>query len=100
MFGNFFALILFLALINERLVEKLVKPITGNFQGNPVADLSPVYFAMLTGLLIAFGFQLDMITPLVAEFSPAALSPVPGTIVTGLLVGAGSNFLHDVWPKN
>ena len=44
------------------------------------------------GLLLAFGFNADM---LIALGLPTAVPPI-GLVLTGLLLGRGSNFVHDI----
>jgi len=100
MITSVFTLALFFATLNERLNEMVVKPLAQITPGSQVISLMSPYLAMLTGILFAIAFQVNIITPLIAELGIAILSPWPGLIVTGLLIGAGSNFLHDVWPSN
>jgi hypothetical protein len=82
---------IFLAVVLERLVELLVKP---KFpQG--VAWLIP-YIAVVAGLLVAFGFNLDVIEPTLAELGIVPAVSWAGTLLTGLIIGGGSNLVHDL----
>lgn len=100
MITTVFTLAIFFATLNERLNELVVKPLAELAPVNLVVRLIIPYLAMLTGILFAIAFQVDIITPMIIELGIAILSPWPGLIVTGLLIGAGSNFLHDIWPSN
>lgn len=93
--ANVFAFAVFLALINERIIELLLKPVLEKID----RMIFVPYVAMLTGLVISVVFQVDLITPLAEAVGLQPLTPWAGYIVTGLLVGGGSNFLHDLWPS-
>lgn len=84
---------IFIALVIERLVELLVKPALPE-QAQPAVP----YVAAGLGLLAAFGFSIDLITPTLAQFGITPSVSWAGKVVTGLLVGGGSNLLHDLWP--
>jgi hypothetical protein len=51
------------------------------------------YAAMLLGILLAAAYHADLLA-LVGLVSP--WSPYVGYVVTGLVIGRGSNFLHDL----
>lgn len=82
----------FFALLIERLVEKFIKPIQA---AQPYA----AYIALVLGVVLAAGFQLDIFTAVAASIGGDALTPWVGIILTGLAIGGGSNFLHDIWPS-
>jgi len=83
----------FMALALERVVELLLKPrLPERFTG-----VIP-YVASGLGLLAAFGFAIALVPPTLAQFSVTPAVPWAGTLLTGLLLGGGSNFLHDIWP--
>lgn len=48
--------------------------------------------ALVVGLLLAFGSNID----LMAVFGVPAAVPYLGTILTGLLISRGANFIHDI----
>jgi hypothetical protein len=49
------------------------------------------YFAMALGVLVAAGYGLDFMPPLLG------VTPQPvGILLTGLMIGRGSNFAHEV----
>jgi hypothetical protein len=83
---------IFLAIVLERLVELLVKP--------PLPEsLRPAvpYVSAGLGLLIAFGFNIDLVSPTLAQFDVKPAVSWAGRVVTGLLIGGGSNLIHDLW---
>ena len=85
----------FIALVIERLVELLIKPVLPES-----AKVAVPYIAGVLGLLAAFGFSIDLITPTLAQFDIVPSVSWAGKVVTGLLVGGGSNLLHDLWPTS
>lgn len=83
----------FLALLVERLVELLIKPVM------PIAGQKYIpHTAVITGALIALAFGVDLITPLAGGLGLAVPYPVAGAALTGVVIGGGSNLLHDLWP--
>lgn len=94
-FGNMLAAVTSLAVVLERLIEYLIKP--------PIPEQYHKYIPYLAaalGLGVAFGFSLDLITPLLAQFDIVPAVGWMGEVVTGLLIGGGSNLLHDLWPQS
>jgi len=82
---NIFGLIV-LALIGESVWETL-KMIWQNGKLN-IDRIG----ALVVGLLLAFGTKLDLMESLGV---PIVL-PYLGTILTGLLISRGANFMHDI----
>jgi hypothetical protein len=76
----------------EKLTEKFFKPLIGLFTNVAVAD----YVALVFGLGVSIGFQIDVLTPLAVSVGLEPLTPWFGLVVTGLGVGGGANFWHDV----
>ena len=93
--AGIFVLAVFLAVINERVNELLVKPLLA-MAGHDMSRFLP-YVALLTGVVLSAGFGLDLFAPLAAAFGlePAQIVTVG---LTAVLVGGGSNLLHDIWP--
>jgi hypothetical protein len=52
------------------------------------------YVSLLVGLALAFAYQLDI---LYEAFGYVAIWPWVGMLITGLVIGRGSNYLHDFW---
>lgn len=55
------------------------------------------YVAAAVGVAMAFAYGLDIIAAAFPEQAPFA--SWVGILLTGLAVGRGSNFVHDVWAK-
>lgn len=88
------AFVLLLAVINERFVEKLLKPLLSKIGGmDYVAQV-----ALVTGALISILFGIDVFTPIAEALGISMVVPWAGIALTAVLVGGGSNFIHDVWP--
>jgi len=94
-----YALALLLAFIVESMVEYIFAPLGLLTEGNPlIVALEPLkYVALLVGVLLAFAYQLDVI----AEAFPTqgAVAPWVGIVLTGLAIGRGANYIHDLWTK-
>lgn len=98
-------IIMFIGFIIEALVEFLFAPLF-----DKVAKLTPfkwlqMYIAVVVGVIAAFTFQLDLIHILSLFLSQVsgtiaiiAITPF-GLIVTGISMGRGSNFIHDIFTK-
>jgi hypothetical protein len=82
----------FIALLNERLIEMVYAPIK---QDAP--DIAAKYKWLIRPLSFLFGVGLAMAfgVNLFANFSNVS-SPYIGQIVTGLIVGGGSQFVSEV----
>lgn len=88
------ALVVFLATVNEKLVEHVMKPITKRIG---LGDLT-VYVALVTGALMSLGFGMDVFTPLAEAVGTEPVVWWTGRAITAGLVGAGSILVHEVWP--
>ena len=93
------ALIFVLSFLAESLTEYFARPILSpNSQPEEDAGprpLSPLwlrYIAALVGIALALLYQVDLL----ALFGLAAIHPIVGYIITGILIGRGSNYLHDL----
>lgn len=99
------AIAAFLALILERITEAFVSPIYSVLQKFLTGEASKeqpymVYVTLALGVLIAYAFSVDAVTPTLTSLGqeiPARLSGA-GWLLTGVIMGGGSNFLHDIWP--
>ncbi len=74
-----------LAGVLNRLVAMAVTPLFEKFKWDKTYIL---YVAIVLGVLTAFGFQVDLFNP--------PVNAVVGTLVTGILMGGGANFIHDI----
>ena len=89
----------FLATINERLGEKFIKPLLGKIgSGETNASQYTAHTALVTGALIAVLFGIDLFTPIADALGITMNAEWAGMALTAVLVGGGSNFIHDVWP--
>jgi hypothetical protein len=93
------ALIFVLAFLAESLTEYFARPIFGMKPPDPDADrtipTSPLYLryiAACVGILLACLYRVDLL----ALFGLHAIHPVAGWVLTGILAGRGSNYLHDL----
>jgi hypothetical protein len=98
-----FAVIFGLAFIIETLVEAIFGPVF-----DKVVKLAPykwllMYIAIAVGLVGAFIYQFDLIYLLGRfvhpEEPPIVQQTTFGIILTGLAIGKGSNYLHDLFQK-
>lgn len=87
---------LMVATVNERLVEKLAKPIVNRI---PVVGEYADYVALLTGALISVGFGIDLFTPIATAVGVQMTVSWAGLALTAAIVGGGSHFIHDIWPS-
>ena len=93
---------LLLALVNERINELLTKKALryDQYDDQHWTRQAMPFIAMATGLLIGIPFQVDIVTPLAIEAGAAPLwGAWPGVVLTAVLVGGGSNLIHDLWPQ-
>jgi hypothetical protein len=91
--------ILFLAFLAESLTEYLFKPILERIGGPDASGSSPSgqglytrYVAAGVGVLLAVAYQVDILR--LAGLSSGW--PVVGYVITGILIGRGSNYLNDI----
>lgn len=96
------SLALFLALVNERVNEFVIRPLVEGIlraAGRSVELVSKImpYVAAVTGGFISWGFGLDLFAPLATA---VGLEPAVWVtkLLTALVVAGGSNLLHDIWP--
>jgi len=95
-----FAVMIFLAYLIETLVEALLGPIF-----EKVPKLSPwkwalMYIAIAAGVYAAFLYKFDVVYMLASFLGVENLQiTVFGIVITGLGVGKGSNYLHDLFKK-
>lgn len=83
-------LILALAALAEGLVEYFLSPWLKLLPAMLAAE-APKYVAAAVGILLAVCYQADLL----AVFGYEAIDPRVGVLLTGILLGRGSNFIHD-----
>lgn len=92
------ALMFVLAFLAETLTEYLARPFVklAELQTMGPQEVLPAwvlrYIAAIVGVALAFGYRADILGLL----GLPAVHPAIGYIVTGLIVGRGSNYLHDL----
>lgn len=99
---SIFALAVFLAMANERIVNRLVdvvRPLVKP-QHEATFAVGVQLFSWVTGGLLSWFIGVDLLTPLLAEFNVVLAYSWVGPAVTAVIVGGGSNLLHDIWPQN
>jgi hypothetical protein len=85
---NLLTIAIFIAIINERIVEWFVSPLINRF-GLPKSIL--LYVAGITGFLVIFISKINLFN-LIPQ-----IDPLIGLIMSGLAVGGGSSLLHDLF---
>ena len=83
---------LFLAVLNLKIVEYLIVPLFDKLGWDKFWLL---YVAFGTGLVICLLAGIDLMAAVKINF----VSPWVGKVLTAILVGGGSNLIHDVLDK-
>ena len=97
------AVILFLSFLVEALVEYVFGQAAQHVPAIQPYQWLLMYVALVVGVLAAFVYRLDLVHLLAAfldDISPGAIGAIPqttlGIVLTGLAIGRGSNFIHDL----
>jgi len=85
--------ILLLATVAEALVEYYVAPFFKRPDGSTMESVK--YVSMLVGIALAIAYDADLL----AILGLTTAIPLVGPIITGSLVGRGSNFIHDFYNR-
>ena len=91
-------LIVFAAFVGESINEFLVAPLVDRLRGRLDEELRQIimrWWSALVGVGIAYMFELDVFALLDAK----AQQPIFGIILTGLLLGRGSNWAHEMMKR-
>ena len=94
-----FGAVVFMAVVVERLLQVYVRPIAARIVGDDITSLVMPIVSSLGSVALALTLGLDVISPILGSFGVAVDSVIVGQVLTGLLVGGGSNLLHDIWPS-
>jgi hypothetical protein len=81
---------LFLSTANEKLVGLFDKV----WEKIPIENVK-AYVSFIAGALISFLFQIDLVSPMIPT---TPLYPWAGALLSALIVGRGSNLIHDLYP--
>ncbi|HML40365.1 MAG TPA: hypothetical protein PKD23_06765 [Bellilinea sp.] len=104
--GLLIGIILFLGVFIESIVEAVLAPLFDHFPLLEPYKWAQAYAAVALGVVAAFLFRLDLIYlvgMLLAKMTNVDPNPIPitvfGLILTGLAIGKGSNYLHELIKK-
>lgn len=91
--------ILLLAFLVETLVEYFAAPVFDKIPKLTAAKWSLMYVAMAVGIFGAFVYSFDLLY-LLGQLLGVAVPQTPyGIVITGMAIGRGSNYLHDILTK-
>lgn len=104
--GDILLLLLFLATLNERLVEAIAKPIVDalnpysarTVKATKVRRVALIALSELFGVALAFLFGVDLVAPIGDVFQTGGTVGASGAaalVFSGLIIGAGSGFVHE-----
>ena len=104
--GLLIGVILFLGVFIETIVEAILSPFFDHFPLLLPYKWAQGYVAVVLGVVAAFLFKLDLIFlvgMLLAKLTGVDPNPISitvfGLILTGLAIGKGSNYLHELIKK-
>ena len=86
----------FLGFALERIMEVFVTPVVPEQY-----QKYTIYGTLALGILGAVAFGLDAVTPTLESMGwdpTGAMTDWAGTLLTGVIIGGGSNLIHDLWP--
>lgn len=90
------AIVFLLAFLVESLVEFLFGQAFAHFPAIQPYSWALMYVAAAVGVVMAFIYRLDLVY-LLAQLLELKWEPnVVGFILTGLAIGRGSNYIHDL----
>jgi|SRR5689334_2952687 len=81
------AFILMLAVLCEALVE---------YAGTPIPQRWKPYAAALVGVIVALLYGVDVFALVASQFGQSARIPYVGEVLSGILLGRGSNYINDL----
>jgi len=97
-------LVLILAWLVEGIVELVVKTALNAIWTEPteqqlgVATALKLVTSIALGIVLAFATGIDLLN-VVAKTFGQTIEPTIGLIFTGVILGRGSNFIHDFWKR-
>lgn len=86
-----------LAVIIEGLVE-MAKTIIDIVKGKDIEAGILTLVAMGVGLALSLAAQLQLLS-FIASMFDQSIHPVADLILTGLIIGRGSSYVHDLWKR-
>lgn len=87
--------IFFLAMMVEGIVEFFLAPLV-ELAAKWVPPFTIRYLAMIVGIAICILYQIDLLAALIGL---EAIHPLVGFVLSGILMGRGSNYIHDLIGK-
>lgn len=84
-----------LALIIENIIEFMIKPTLNYFLTQEHVTIILPYVTNLFGVIVAVGFNIDLISYAAQEFGLGLESSLLGEVVTGLILSRVSNLISD-----
>ena len=82
--------IAFLSLLNNRLIEMVLRPIVKRISDEGVSKDLLLYCSIISGIGIALASRSNLL----ADYFNI---PYVGVAVTGVIIGGGSNLIHDLF---
>jgi hypothetical protein len=95
----FLAVILLIAFLVESLVEYLFGQFFAHIEALKPYSWCLMYIAAAVGVLGAFHYQLDLVSLLSIYLGLSISISWFGMVLTGLAIGRGSNYIHDIVVK-
>jgi hypothetical protein len=90
------AVVLFLAFLVESLVEYLLGAIIANVHALEPYKWLTIYVAAIVGIVGAFTYGFDLLSLLGQYLGITITITIFGKILTGLAIGRGANYIHDI----
>ena len=65
----------------------------------PIKKLDPylMYISLAVGVFLAAAFNINLMAAVVPGIPGTPLAYWTGVVLTGLIIGRGANFVHDLW---
>jgi hypothetical protein len=92
-------IILFLAFLVEALVEYVLGTLFSKIELIKPYAWCLMYVSVAVGVAGAFIYKLDMVSILAVYLNVEIPVNAFGIAITGISIGRGANFIHDIWQK-
>lgn len=101
------AVILFLSFLAETLTEAVFGTLQKKIPALAGFDWILMYIAMAVGVLLAWVYHFDLVyllSEFLRSYAPTLTIPIVpitgvGITLTGLAIGRGSNYIHDLYSR-
>jgi len=92
-------IVLFLAFLTESMVEYFVGGLADHIPAIEPYKWLTIYVSAVFGVVASFIYRLDIVS-LLSQFLQVQFAVTTfGIVITGLVIGRGANFVHDIWQK-